>query len=255
MQSHLLANFSYCYTIEHETLAMYLLDLREQVMDLLERLTGARVTCAYMIPGGVRCDIHQEDQKFMHVSLDRIETELVRYTGMFETGPMIALRSRGIGILTQEAAYQAHAVGPTARASGIAVDQRTQHPTYMKLGFAPVVRHDCDNYARIMVRFDEIFQSIRLIRTCLSGLQKGIIRGGGTCTAGEIRYSGEAPRGELTYVIKTDEYGRVVEIQIQTPSIMNIEACCHSMIIGADSIADVTSTFVSADPCIACTER
>jgi energy-converting hydrogenase A subunit O len=252
MQSHLLANFSYCYTIEHETLAMYLLDLREQVMDLLERLTGARVTCAYMIPGGVRCDIHQEDQEFMHVSLDRIETELVRYTGMFETGPMIALRSRGIGILTQEAAYQ---VGPTARASGIAVDQRTQHPTYMKLGFAPVVRHDCDNYARIMVRFDEIFQSIRLIRTCLSGLQKGIIRGGGTCIAGEIRYSGEAPRGELTYVIKTDEYGRVVEIQIQTPSIMNIEACCHSMIIGADSIADVTSTFVSADPCIACTER
>ena len=255
MQSHLLANFSYCYTIEHETLAMYLLDLREQVMDLLERLTGARVTCAYMIPGGVRCDIHQEDQEFMHVSLDRIKTELVRYTGMFETGPMIALRSRGIGILTQEAAYQAHAVGPTARASGIAVDQRTQHPTYMKLGFAPVVRHDCDNYARIMVRFDEIFQSIQLIRTCLSGLQKGIIRGGGTCIAGEIRYSGEAPRGELTYVIKTDEYGRVVEIQIQTPSIMNIEACCHSMIIGADSIADVTSTFVSADPCIACTER
>ena len=57
MQSHLLANFSYCYTIEHETLGMYLLDLREQVMDELEHLTGARVTCAYIIPGGVRCDL------------------------------------------------------------------------------------------------------------------------------------------------------------------------------------------------------
>jgi energy-converting hydrogenase A subunit O len=255
MQSHLLANFSYCYTIEHETLGMYLLDLREQVMDLLERLTGARVTCAYIIPGGVRCDIHEEDLSYMLKSLTKIENELLRYTGMFEAGPMIALRSRGVGILTPEAAQQAHAVGPTARASGIAVDRRTQHPTYMKLGFAPVVRHDCDNYSRIMVRFDEVFQSIGLIRTCLNGLPTGIIRGGGTCKAGEIRYCGEAPRGELTYIIKTDEYGRVAEIQIQTPSIMNIEACCHSMIIGSDSIADVTSAFVSADPCIACTER
>jgi energy-converting hydrogenase A subunit O len=106
-----------------------------------------------------------------------------------------------------------------------------------------------------MVRFDELFASIRIIRQCLDTLQKGIIRGGGTCKAGEIRYSGEAPRGELTYTIKTDEFGRITDIQIQTPSIMNIEACCHEMIIGADSIADVTSTFVSADPCIACTER
>jgi len=255
MQSHLLANFSYCYTIEHETLAMYLLDCREKVMDALERLTGARVTCAYMIPGGVRCDIRAEDLRSLRESMDQIEKELHRYTGMFENGPMIALRSRGIGILTKEAAREAHVVGPTARASGIAEDRRMQHPTYTQLGFMPIVRPGCDNYARIMVRFDELFQSIRLIRVCLDGLPKGIIRGGGICKAGEIRYSGEAPRGELTYSITTDEVGRVAEIQIQTPSIMNIEACCHSMIIGADSIADVTATFVSADPCIACTER
>lgn len=255
MQSHLLANFSYCYTIEHETLAMYLLDVRELVMDELERLTGARVTCAYIIPGGVRCDIRAEDQATLKISLDRIESDLHRYSRMFETGPMIALRSKGIGILTQESARRSHAVGPTARGSGINVDVRTQHPTYQQLDFVPVVRKECDNHARIMVRFDELFASIRIIRRCLDSLQKGIIRGGGTCKAGEIRYSGEAPRGELTYTIKTDESGRIIDIQIQTPSIMNIEACCHEMIVGADSIADVTSTFVSADPCIACTER
>jgi energy-converting hydrogenase A subunit O len=255
MQSHLLANFSYCYTIEHETLGMYLLDLREQVMDELERLTGARVTCAYIIPGGVRCDIPRPDAELLQAALDRIERDLHRYSGMFAEGPMIALRSRGVGILTQEAAHRAHVVGPTARASGIAVDCRVNHPTYRHLGFVPVSRPDCDNFARVMLRFDEVFQSIGLIRKCLTNLPKGVIRGGGVCKAGETRYSGEAPRGELTYFIKSDEFGRIVEIQIQTPSIMNIEACCHEMIIGADSIADVTSTFVSADPCIACTER
>jgi energy-converting hydrogenase A subunit O len=255
MQSHILANFSYCYTIEHETLGMYLLDLREEIMDLLERLTGARVTCAYILPGGVRCDIHTEDLEFSKNAIDRIEHDLKRYVGMFENGPMIALRSRGIGILTQEAAVRSHTVGPTARASGISVDCRTNHPTYRNLDFIPVVRRDCDNYARIMVRFDEVFQSIDLIRKCLNALPTGVVRGGGICKAGETRYSGEAPRGELTYFIRTDEFGRIAEIQIQTPSIMNIEVCCHEMIIGSDSIADVTATFVSADPCIACTER
>jgi energy-converting hydrogenase A subunit O len=255
MQSHILANFSYCYTIEHETLGMYLLDLREQVMDLLEKLTGARVTCAYIVPGGVRCDIHEEDAVFFGRELDRIERDLKRYAGMFENGPLIGLRSRGVGILTQEAANRSHAVGPTARASGIAADCRSHHPTYIALGFCPVVRSGCDNYSRIMLRFDEVYQSIALIRACLRDLPPGVIRGGGICKAGEVRYSGEAPRGELTYFIRTDEYGRISEIQIQTPSIMNIETCCHEMIIGSDSIADVTAIFVSADPCVACTER
>lgn len=255
MQSHLLANFSYCYTIEHETLAMYLLDQRETVMDMLERLTGARVTCAYIVPGGVRADILPDDMNFITSGLRELEKNISRYMRMFETAPLIGLRSRSIGNLTLEAASRAHAVGPTARASGINEDRRLFHPTYKKLGFQPVTRKEGDNYARIMVRFQEVMQSIGLIRQCLSGLPHGKVRGGGACSAGALRYSGEAPRGELTYEITTDDAGRVVEIAIQTPSIMNIEVCTHDLLTGAESIADVTSIFVSCDPCIACTER
>ncbi|OPX67016.1 MAG: F(420)H(2) dehydrogenase subunit D [Methanoregulaceae archaeon PtaB.Bin056] len=256
MQSHILANFSYCYTIEHETLGMYLLDTRERVMDELERITGARVTCAYIVPGGVRFDLRPEDAHHLRAGLDALERDITRYMGMFEHGPLIALRSRGIGILTREAAEEAYAVGPTARASGIpGIDRRLRHPTYQKLGFAPVSRQEGDNFARIMVRFQEVLQSIGLIRKCLDILPEGPIRGGGIPGAGEIAYSGEAPRGELSYFIRTDEAGRVVEISIQTPSIMNIEACCHYMLKGVASLADVPSTFVSSDPCIACTER
>jgi energy-converting hydrogenase A subunit O len=106
-----------------------------------------------------------------------------------------------------------------------------------------------------MLRFQEVFQSIDLIRKCVKNLPKGPIRGGGFCKAGETSYAGEAPRGELTYTIKTDDYGRVLDIAIRTPSVMNIEACAHAMITDATSIADVTSTFISSDPCIACNER
>jgi energy-converting hydrogenase A subunit O len=106
-----------------------------------------------------------------------------------------------------------------------------------------------------MMRFQEMLQSISLIRKCLDILPVGPIRGGGIPGAGEIAYSGEAPRGELSYFIRTDAAGRVTDIAIQTPSIMNIEACCHYMLTGVASMADVPSTFVSSDPCIACTER
>lgn len=256
IQSHILANFSYCYTIEHETLGMYLLDVREMVMDELERITGARVTCAYIIPGGVRFDLRNEDELRLRANLLAIEKEVTRYMRMFEHGPLIALRSKGIGILTREAAREAYAVGPTARASGMPdIDRRLRHPTYQKLGFTPVSRDEGDNFARIMVRFQEVLASIGIIRTCLDQLPGGPIRGGGIPGAGEIAYSGEAPRGELSYFIRTDAAGRVLDISIQTPSIMNIEACCHYMLMGAASLADVSSTFVSADPCIACTER
>ncbi|MBR1368325.1 hypothetical protein RJ53_01950 [Methanocalculus chunghsingensis] len=255
MQSHLLANYSYCYTIEHETLAMYVLNLRETVMDQLELITGARVTCAYIIPGGVRWDLPDDRAESLKSALDHIDSELTRFVRIFETGPFIALRSKGIGILTKEAAEAAYAVGPTARASGISVDCRSDHPTYQALGFSPVVRHEGDNYARIMARFDEVFQSVNLIRSALLKMQPGPVRGGGVIQAGSIQYRMEAPRGELLYDLVTDEYGRILEIAIQTPSIMNIQVCAHEMLTDAESAADITSIFISSDPCIACTER
>jgi len=255
IQSHLIANFSYCYTIEHETLGMYLLNIRERAMDLLELLTGARVTCAYIVPGGVRFDPDGEDLEKIMTEIDKLETETRRYMHIFESGPLIGLRSRGIGVITSEQVKLIHAVGPTARASGVSEDMRSGHPVYKELGFSPVVRSEGDNFARVMIRFQEVLQSIEMIRHIVKTLPSGLIRGGGTVGRGHTTYSGEAPRGELKYRIKSDTHGRIQEISIQTPSIMNIEACARYMIPGVTSIADVTSTYISSDPCIACTER
>ncbi|MGC9434760.1 MAG: nickel-dependent hydrogenase large subunit [Methanomicrobiales archaeon] len=256
IQSHLLANFSYCYTIEHETLGMWMLNTRETVMDQLELLTGARINCAYMIPGGVRFDLQEGAEPALRAALDQVEEETNRYMRIFEKGPLIALRSRDIAVFPRKEALIAGVVGPTARASGIPEsDCRVHHPTYQDLGFKPIFRTEGDNFARIMVRFEEIIQSINLIRRCLDDLPAGRIRGGGIVTAGATTHSGEAPRGELVYFIETDAEGRVVDIAIRTPSIANIEACTHFMMKQVASLADVTSTFISADPCIACNER
>lgn len=255
IQSHLLANYSYCYTIEHETLAMYLLNLRETAMDCIEKMTGTRIMAAYVVPGGVREDVSEETIAFIRTSMDHVEKELSRYVKMFETGPMIALRSKNIGILTQREAEASGVVGPTARASGIPRDARRHDPLYVKLGWQMITRTEGDNYARVMLRFDELSQSIRLIRAALDAMPSGSIRFGGTIKAGKIKYTIEAPRGDLTYDITVDDEGQVISVAIQTPSLMNVEVAAHAMMKDLKSAADVTSTFISADPCIACAER
>jgi energy-converting hydrogenase A subunit O len=255
MQSHLLANYSYCYTIEHETLAMYLLNLRETVMDAIEIMTGARIMAAYVVPGGVRADINREIETKICEALDHIETELPRFVRMFSTGALIALRSKGIGILSVKDAKESGVVGPTARASGIARDAREHESLYVELGWHMIIRQEGDNFARIMLRFDELFQSVRIIKNALATLPDGPVRLGNRITAGRTKYTVEAPRGDLTYDIELDENGQVMTISIQTPSIMNVEVGSHAMMKNLSSIADVTSTFISTDPCIACAER
>jgi energy-converting hydrogenase A subunit O len=78
---------------------MYLLNTRETVLDNLERITGSRINTAYMIPGGVRFDLLSEDAAALLADLDTVEAEMRRYTRIFETGPMIALRSKGIVVM------------------------------------------------------------------------------------------------------------------------------------------------------------
>ncbi|MDV0441786.1 nickel-dependent hydrogenase large subunit [Methanorbis furvi] len=255
MQSHLLANYSYCYTIEHETLAMYLLNLRETVMDAIEIMTGTRIMAAYVVPGGVREDITDETAEKIREAIAHVEAELPRFVKMFATGPMIALRSKGIGILSEKDAKESGVVGPTARASGIPRDARANDPLYKELGWKMITRPEGDNFARIMLRFDELFQSTTIIKNALAALPQGPIRLGGRVTAGRCKHTIEAPRGDLTYDIELDAEGQVISVAIQTPSIMNVEVGTHAMMKNLASAADVTSTFISADPCIACAER
>lgn len=255
MQSHLLANYSYCYTIEHETLAMYLLNLRETVMDAIEIMTGTRIMAAYVVPGGVREDISATTAGKIRDAVVHVETELPRFVSMFATGPMIALRSKGIGVLSVEDAGASGVVGPTARASGIAHDARKSDPLYAQLGWRLITRIEGDNFARIMIRFDELIQSAAIIKNALDTLPDGPVRPGGRITAGRCAHTIEAPRGDLTYEIAIDEHGQVISVAIQTPSIMNVEVGAHAMMKNLTSVADVTATFISADPCIACAER
>ncbi|MGP8024309.1 MAG: nickel-dependent hydrogenase large subunit [Methanobacterium sp.] len=255
IQSHLLANSTYFKAIEHETLFMYMLYLREPVMDAIELLTGNRVNMGWNVVGGVRMDVKQSHMDSIMKIMLKLESEFERYVEMFEKGPLVGLRSHDVGKMTRDEAIKARAVGPVGRASGLEHDLRENHHTYKDhLDLKVIWRKEGDNFARNMNRFDEITQSINLIKQVIENLPEGDIRKKIDIPAGYGDWRNEAPRGEVTYTIETN--GNLIKnISIRTPSIMNIDACAKYMFNDVATVSDAVATYASVDPCIACTER
>lgn len=255
IQSHLLANSTYFKALEHETLFMYMLYLREPVMDAIELLTGNRVNMGWNVVGGVRMDVNQSHLDSIMKILLKLESEYDRYVEMFEHGPLVGLRSHDVGKLSRDDAIKARAVGPIGRASGLKHDLRENHHTYRdNLDLKVIWRKEGDNFARTMNRFDEITQSINLIKEVIANLPEGDIRKKIDIPAGYGDWRNEAPRGEVSYFIETN--GNLIkDVSIRTPSIMNIDACAKYMLNDVATVADAIATYASVDPCIACTER
>lgn len=256
IHSHLLANSIFFYAIDHETLCIYLLNTREKILDILEMISGNRILYAWNIVGGVRMDIRDGHLDRIIKNIAEVETEVFRYRKMFKSGPLLGLRSRDIGKMSKADAIDSRAVGPTARGSGVKFDWRLKHSTYIDyFDFEPIYRDEGDNYARVMNRFDEIIQSIDMIRRAVEELPQGPTREECKIPPGSIDYRYEAPRGEVAYMFKTAQYGIIKDITIRTPTIMNLDACVKHMFKDSPTIADAVAIYQSVDPCIACTER
>lgn len=255
IQSHLLANSTYFKALEHETLFMYMLHLREPIMDAIELLTGNRVNMGWNIVGGVKMDANQSHLDSIMKIILELENQYDRYVEMFNHGPLVGLRSHDVGKMTRDEAIKSRAVGPIGRASGLKHDLREQHHTYRDhFDFKVIWRKEQDNYARTMNRFDEVTESIKIIKQAIENLPPGEIRKQITIPAGYGEWRNEAPRGEVTYMIETN--GNLIKnASIRTPSIMNIDACAKYMLKDVATVPDALATYASVDPCIACTER
>ncbi|MDR1820246.1 MAG: nickel-dependent hydrogenase large subunit [Methanobrevibacter sp.] len=255
LQSHHLANSTYFKAMEHETLFMYMLSQREHIMDALELLTGNRVNMGWNVVGGVRMDAKETHFKQILEKLEAVEENHDRYVGIFENGPLVGLRSKKVGRMTKEEALKGRAVGPIGRASGLKHDLREIHHTYRdNFEFKPIWRKEGDNFARTMNRFDEIPQSIDLIRQAIENMPKGDIRTDVEIGSGYDEWRNEAPRGEVLYMIETN--GNLIKhISVRTPSIMNIDSCAKYMLKDVATVSDAVATYATSDPCIACAER
>lgn len=238
-----------------ESLFMQTWKIRETMLDIMEETSGGRVIMGSCTIGGVRKDIDRETLHRIVNQLADLEKQIHEITSVFEKDYTVQQRLVGLGILTREDAYDLGAVGPMAKASGICLDMRQLgYAAYSRLDFTPIVASAGDSYARTLVRMQEIYQSIDLIRQCEAKMPLGPILTKITGNpTGEYFMRVEQPRGEVIYYIKGNGTKFLDRVRIRTPTFANLPSLLK--ILQGCELADVPVLILTIDPCISCTER
>ena len=259
IHSHLLWVGLAGHFLGYNTVFMWAWKYREPILDLFEMITGNRNSYAMFKVGGVRRDIENSKIPAIRKAMSDFKKKNDVLTGAVMDDPVIHLRTKGVGILTKQDIIDYAAVGPTARASGIAIDIRKDDPyaAYPLVNWKVITAEEGDVFAKAEVRLLEMYESISIIDQCLDGLEKTkegdinivvkeIPEGIGTGRA-------EAPRGEVFHFVVSDGSNSPVRHKIRAPSYVNIATFKKSCI--GQTISDATISLAAVDPCYCCTER
>lgn len=202
--------------------------LRTRVINTSLAICGSRYGRGLLTFGGVHFDLRGEQLSSIQANLQQIHAEIqLAVEVMFHASSLLA-RFEKTGIVTQDAAQQIGMVGPAARASGIAVDVRCDHPaeSYCDMAVHKMVLHTGDVFARSYLRVMEIQQSFKIVFRLLNDLKAqpspSLCSAAGTLRANHLVVSmTEGWRGEVTHSIITDNEGKIRHYKIKDPSFHN----------------------------------
>lgn len=210
------------YTLAHAHCSR----MKEQVMQLNDRLTGSRFLRGALAIGGVTNDVPAIQRSELVDVLDAIEKDFAELESIIFANASLTDRLETTGVLTERTAWDHGVVGIVGRASGMDQDVRRDRPfaAYDELPVNVVCYRYGDVRARLRVRMDEIHESIRLIRDIRSKIPQGplIAKWDHQPRPGEWALSAvEGWRGEILYFIMAGEQGRIHRCKVRDPSFLN----------------------------------
>ncbi len=251
---------------------LFFLKAREWLYELLEKVSGARLTHSYVRIGGVVKDLPQGFGDELSHCLDQIEKVIVEVEGLLNANKIFRDRMAGIGKMSREDALNTGCVGPIARAAGVDYDVRKDYPysVYPELEFDVPVATTGDCLDRYLVRMEEMKQSIRILRQCIQQIPGGSIMvddprvalppkrdtyntiesmirhfkhivDGIRVPAGEAYTFIEGGNGELGFYVAADGTGRPYKAYVRSPSFVHLSTA--SNLIHGHLIADIVPIF------------
>jgi NADH-quinone oxidoreductase subunit C/D len=147
----------------------YLYQPRESIYGLLEACCGARLTVSYVRVGGLAIDVPEDFVARSRALLESIPKFVDDVERLVTRNRIVRNRLAGTGVVTKEQAIGWGFTGPMLRSSGVAYDVRRARPYdfYDKFDWDVPISTECDNFARYLVRMEEIRQSLKIIRQAL----------------------------------------------------------------------------------------
>lgn len=251
---------------------LFLVKVREWIYELLEELSGARLTHSYVRVGGVSHDLTPDFCERVTDILDRMDGVLDEAKGLLNGNKIFYGRMAGVGVFSKEDAIAYGLGGPCLRACGVDYDVRKDHPylNYDQFEFDVPVGTSGDCLDRYLVRLEEIRQSTHILRQCVAQIPEGpvmvddprcvmpdksetynTIEGmirhfkhivdGVRVDPGEAYTFIEGGNGELGFFIVADGTGRPWKAYCRSPSFINLQTVTKT--ISGRLISDIVPIF------------
>ena len=228
---------------------------REVLLDLFEKLCGARLTLNYYRIGGVDSDLHAEIIESLRNFLKTFPDRIQEYDTLLQQNRIWLARTKGVALISGDDAINFGLTGPSLRGSGVAYDIRKLEPygVYDRVDWEVPIGKDGDTYDRYWIRVEEMRQSSRIIEQCLDQLPEGpimaedskvipppkpvvmrdmeslihhfiIFTQGFKPPKAETYCATEVPKGELGFFLISDGSPRPYRMKIRSPSFIHMGA-------------------------------
>jgi NADH-quinone oxidoreductase subunit D len=274
--SHLVWLGSSAIDLNVTSVFIYCFQDREEILDLLEAVTGQRMMHGFLRIGGMQWDLPEGFEARTRALLDRLPARIDEYDRLLTDNLIWRRRTEGIAVLTPEDALAFGCTGPILRGSGIDYDVRKAFPYsgYEDYDFDVPLGKRGDAFDRYLIRLEEMRQSRRIILQVLDRLPGGpwliddpkvalpprhelvrsmeavihqfkLVSEGIHPPAGEVYAAVESPRGEKGYYIVSDGSNRPVRVRVRSGSFNNLQAL--PVMIYKETVSDVVVAIASID--------
>jgi NADH-quinone oxidoreductase subunit D len=160
------------------TVFLYMIKAREYLWDLVEQVTGARLTVSYCRVGGVKADLPEDFADACGKAFEETRKVLAEADGLLTRNRIFVDRMSGTGVISSEDAISYGITGPFLRATGVDYDVRKDCPyaVYDRLAFDVPIGTRGDNMDRYLVRMEEMEQSMRIVEAALREIPTGSVQ-------------------------------------------------------------------------------
>jgi len=223
MLAHIADVGALCGDVGFTVPAVYNSRIKESLLQASARLLGTRFWKGVAVPGGVRRDLSADNARELREAVSLAARDFAEMAEIILDTPSVQNRFESTGILSADIVREMAAVGPVARASGIPLDVRRDHPygRYREIPLEVPHFHYGDVLARARIRIEETRISARLIEETLGAMPAGAISSPFPGeSAGEGFAAVESPRGELLYWVRLRQ-GHLARCHIKSPSFQN----------------------------------
>ncbi len=276
LNSHLVWLGTHAMDIGALTVFLYTFREREEILRIFEHVSGQRMMTSYFRIGGLALDPPFDFFDRVQALIRILPEKIDEYQNLLTGNPIWVSRLKGVGHLSAADGIALGVTGPPLRASGVDFDLRRDMPysSYEKFQFKVPISHDCDVWARYVIRLEEMRESVNICQQALDGMPEGpikadspkvvlpdrekmktqmesliyhfkIVTEGFTVPAGEVYQAIESPRGEMGYYVVSDGTAKPYRVHMRNPSFATLQAL--QTMCGGRLLADVVAVIGSID--------